>query len=121
MKPVFYTQPADDDANTDDYVMPCAEALLAGTLALMTGHARCNCAAHRQMMAYKATENLVALAQYTHFPSGFKTIFFALHAQWIELIQAEYNCQFANTAAQGSLTFAEQSRALWHTTPETIQ
>lgn len=33
----------------EEHVMPCAEAMLAGTLALMTGHAQnaCACATQR--------------------------------------------------------------------------
>ena len=125
----------------DEYTMPCAEAVLAGTLALMTGHARCGCAQHRDMMASKAASNLALLAQHPLMSEGFRTVAFKLHIQWVELIQAERVSQYtavpsqvapsqtshdamqsaADAAARSRLSRAEQSRALWHTTPEVIQ
>lgn len=121
----------DSDAVDDEHTMPCAEAILAGTLALMTGHARCGCAQHRDMMASKAAANLALLAQHPLMSEGFRTVTFKLHAQWVELIQAERVSQnqpahnpiqsAADAAARTHLSRAEQSRALWHTTPEVIQ
>lgn len=35
----------------EEHVMPCAEAMLAGTLALMTGHAQSACACATQRNA----------------------------------------------------------------------
>ena len=127
---------ADDSAAVDDeYVMPCAEAMLAGTLALMTGHARCGCAQHRDMMGSKAAHNLAQLAQHPAMSEGFRAVAIKLHMQWVELIQAERSHQHqaahaptgapmqaaADAAARTYLSKAEQSRALWHTTPEVIQ
>ena len=130
----------DSDLHDDEYVMPCAEAILAGTLALMTGHARCGCAAHRDMMGSKAAHNLAQLAQHPVMSEEFRTVAFELHIQWIELIQAErigqHPAAHASTGApiqaaadaaartylsKAEQTRAEQSRALWHTTPEVIQ
>ena len=138
-----YTTPIDKDLSTsddfdatdDEYTMPCAEAILAGTLALMTGHARCGCATHRDMMATKAAANLASLAQHPVISEEFRTVAFKLHAQWVELIQDERISQHqsaqasdyapiqaaADAAARTYLSRAEQSRALWHTTPEVIQ
>ena len=129
------------DSEQDEYTMPCAEAVLVGTLALMTGHARCTCAQHRDLMASKAASNLSLLAQHPLMSEGFRTVAFKLHIQWVELIQAErvnehasalsqaapsqttYNAMqsAADAAARTHLSRAEQSRALWHTTPEVIQ
>ena len=127
----------DIDENVDkhicEYALPCAEAVMAGTLALMTGYARCGCAVHRQMMAEKAAANLLALAENSQLSSqltgGFKAIVFKLHSQWVELIDAErrvHGYSTVDAAIQANLslaeaTRAEQSRALWHKTPEVIQ
>ena len=125
----------DSDAVDDEYTMPCAEAILAGTLALMTGHARCACAQHRDMMATKAASNLALLAQHPLMSEGFRTVAFKMHMQWVDMIQrdrvnqhlpayshAQAPVQAADAAAARThLSRAEQSRALWHTTPEVIQ
>ena len=141
MKPIEHTATIDEgedidqnvDANVDEYALPCAEALLAGTLALMTGYARCGCAVHRQMMAEKAAANLLALAKHSplssQLTSGFKTIVFKLHSQWLDLVEAEQRVlayPSVDAVAQTHLPIAEQSRAeqsraLWHKTPEVIQ
>ena len=48
----------------DEYIMAAADAVLAGTLALLTGHAQCACAQQRMMMARKIRSNLYLLAQH---------------------------------------------------------
>ena len=129
----------ESDLREDEYIMPCAEAILAGTLALMTGHARCACAQHRDMMGSKAAYNLAQLAQHPVMSEEFRTVAFKLHTQWVELVQAERIGQHqaahapahaaahapmqaaADAAARTHLSRAEQSRALWHKTPEVIQ
>ena len=134
------TASEDSELQDDEYIMPCAEAILAGTLALMTGHARCSCAAHRDMMGSKVAHNLAQLAQHSVMSEEFRTVAFKLHMQWVELIQSERVHQHqaahaptgapmqaaADAAARTYLSKAEQSRAemsraLWHTTPEVIQ
>lgn len=125
---------ADDD---EEYVMPCAEALMAGTLALMTGHARCGCAQHRDMMARKAAVNLNTLSHHPHISDGLRSVAQKLYEQWIEVIQADLLNALAVPAGatpsvpthdaahiaqyRAELSRAEKSRALWHTTPEVIQ
>lgn len=119
---------SEPEAGDDEYTMPCAEAILAGTLALITGHARCGCTQHRDMMAKKAASNLALLAQHPLMSAGFKTVAAKLHEQWVELIhaqrvQAQQVAQqsVADVAGSACMSPAEQSRALWHTTPEVIQ
>ena len=136
MKPNPHAEMIDEgddiDENIDkhicEYALPCAEAILAGTLALMTGYARCGCAVHRQMMAGKAAANLLALAEHSplssQLTSGFKAIVFKLHSQWLELVEAERRVltySSVDAVAQSNMSLAEQSRALWHKTPEVIQ
>ena len=136
MKPIEQTATIDEgddvDENVDkhicEYALPCAEAVMAGTLALMTGYARCGCAVHRQMMAEKAAANLLALAEnqqlLSQLTGGFKAIVFKLHSQWLELVEAERRVltySSVDAVAQSNMSLAEQSRALWHKTPEVIQ
>lgn len=111
--------PKDTDAYDEEYVMPCAEALMAGTLALMTGYACCVCAQHRDMMAKKAVSNLHALSQHPQLSMGLRAVATRLQGQWAELIQKAHGDQITTSPAQ--LSRAEQSRALWHTTPEAVQ
>ena len=42
----------------EEYSLPCAEALLAGTLALMTGYVQACCDSHRDAMGRKIAANL---------------------------------------------------------------
>ena len=116
-----------------EYVMPCAEALMAGTLALMTGHARCGCAQHRDMMARKAAVNLHSLSQHPHISDALRSVAQKLYEQWVEVIQADLMRSMGvavqvavPTPNQDASSRTEQDKALhhranWHTTPETIQ
>lgn len=94
----------------EEYTMPCAEALLAGTMALMTGHVQACCGAHREAMVGKIVANLTALAEDPLLSPGFKTLLWALRQRW-------------QTQGQGAplaqLPAAE--RSLWHSSPEAVQ
>ncbi len=124
----------DDDL---EFVMPCAQALVAGTLALMTGHARCGCAQHRDMMARKAAVNLHTLAAHPHLSDGLRTVAKKLYEQWIEIIQTDL-VKAMSTAVQAAplstdrhasgqeplgkaLHHRASLHSTWHATPETIQ
>lgn len=132
--------PADESS-----VLPCAEALLAGTLALMTGHADACCEDHRNLMASKAASNLFLLSHHPLMSEGFKTLAWKLHMQWGHRIKTGQTpaAELADNAeptvsnddntcdgspdnsisnnSSGDTTAVHSSRALWHTTPETIQ
>lgn len=98
---------------------PCAEALLAGTLALMTGHAQACCGEHRGLMAAKAASNLLLLSQHPLMSPRFQAVAWKLHAQWTQPIQAAQSPRAA--PAEPAAARPDPSRALWHTTPEVIQ
>lgn len=95
----------------EEYGLPCMEALLARTLALMTGHAQACCADHRVLMAQKTAANLDLLAAHPMFSAGFRDVAQRLKARWA--IEAG--------ALQTEPVSSPQIRALWHTTPEVIQ
>ena len=80
---------SNDFTGEEHYVMPCAEAVIAATLALMTGHVRCGCAEHRDMMGKKAAENLLALSQQPVLSAGFRAVAARLYSQWSELLAHE--------------------------------
>lgn len=109
-----------DVRREDEYDMPCVQALIAGTLALMTGHAQTACAQHRALMAAKTASNLFILSQHPVVSPGFKTVAWRLHGQWVEQVQAECAC-VAPAQAVESQTDNEQTRALWHKTAEGVQ
>lgn len=62
--------------------LPPAEALLAGTLALMTGHAQQADSGLRTLMARKITSNLVSLSAHPHLSGGFQRTLANLRASW---------------------------------------
>lgn len=100
----------DIEINADEeYSMPCAEALLAGTLALMTGHAQACCDGHREMIARKIAAQLAQLATHAQLSAEFQTMLWSLRSRWV--VQAEQ--------AQ-TLPATEQDRRLWHTTAPTL-
>jgi hypothetical protein len=98
--------------------LPCAEGLLAGTLALLTGHAQACCEDHRSLMAAKAASNLVQLSQHPLMSEGFKTVAWNLHLQWVQRVRA---AQCASKPAPAMQDGPVHARALWHTTPEVVQ
>ncbi len=108
--------------------LPSAEALLAGTLALMTGHAQGCCDEHRELMARKIIANLFMLSQHPVATPGFKAMAMNLHALWVRLLQQIQQRQepgdahpAAAQAAHGATPHSDPHRVLWHSTPETLQ
>lgn len=94
----------------EEYHLPCAEALLAGTLALMTGHAQAYCCDnHRQLMNGKIVANLSRLAQHPVLSSQFRTALRNLRTHW-EVMQRE----------RASAATASDPR-LWHASPSSFQ
>ena len=75
-------------AADDEYVLPTAEALLAGTLALMTGHAQSQDPEQRGRMANKIHSNLGALAQHVHLSDPFRRVVQRMGQAWSELTSA---------------------------------
>lgn len=93
----------------EEYRMPCAEALLAGALALMTGHAQACCAGQRDAMAHKVAEHLQLLQRHPALSAQFRAMLGQLQPRW---------------AAQERGVDAPLQRApqvLWHRAPEGLQ
>ena len=110
-KPANQLDGQPDDQPHEEYGMPCAEALLASTLALMTGHAQACCDSHKAAMAGKTAASLLVLSQHSRMSPGFRELAQRLQDRWaVEALPAQ-----ADTSSPNS------PRALWHTTPEVIQ
>lgn len=71
-----------DQSDQPEYLMPCAQALLAATLALMTGHAQCEQALQRTLMAKKIRSNLFFLAENPTLSPAFRVIAQRMHKAW---------------------------------------
>jgi hypothetical protein len=101
------TQEAHHD---EEYTLPCAEALMAGTLALMTGHTQSINEEHLELMASKIASNLNALAATPLLSPEFKTLLWALSQRWQKM---GHGAALSQSAAI--------ERQLWHISPEAVQ
>lgn len=74
------------DALTEEHHMPQVEAVLAGTLALMTGYSQFLQAeanpAHRIGMGEKITRNLAMLAEHPQLSPDCRSVLWQLHERW---------------------------------------
>ena len=105
--PIHLQQSAD---GIEQYTMPCAEALLADTLALMTGHVQACCDGRRELMAKKIVSSLFFLAEHPLLSPQFKTMLWNLRTRWE--VQVE-NCQVVQPT--------ERDQRLWHVGPQVVQ
>jgi hypothetical protein len=106
-----------DASVADAQGLPPAEALLAGTLALMTGHAQACCEGQRALMARKIIANLFMLSRHPGAPLNFKAIANNLHPLWVRVLQGPEQPPEALLPGDNF----DPHRVLWHTTPETLQ
>ena len=74
------------DALTQEHHMPPVEAMLAGTLALMTGYSQFLQAeanpAHRIRMGEKITTNLALLSEHPQLSVDCRRVIWQLHERW---------------------------------------
>lgn len=75
----------DTHAQSDEYTLPCVEALLAGTLALMTGHVQANDNVQRLLMANKISHNLFSLQHHPGLTPEFGLVLARLQKAWQQL------------------------------------
>ncbi len=95
----------------EEYTLPSVEALMAGTLALLTGYAQSapGCA-HRPLMARKVVSNLFCLSEHPQLSAPMQTLLSNLRTRW--QIEVEKDTQLPPAGAP---------RALWHAAPEGVQ
>lgn len=105
-------QPLHSDS---EYDMPSAEALLAGTLALMTGYAQSACPRQRCLMSAKIVSNLSEMAQHPSFSTQFQAVTDRIRPLWSVLAQAHDTC----TAGSGPTP--REPQTLWHAVAPGVQ
>lgn len=76
------TTEASTSMTHEEYTLPSAEALLAATLALMTGHAQSQSAAHRSLMEIKIASHLAQLALSQEVSDNFRQMLGSLQRHW---------------------------------------
>lgn len=78
--------PLPASTDTEEHELPCIEAVLAGTLALMTGYSQALQAElhpdQRVRMGQKIGDNLGLLMQHPQLSLGFRQVAFGLQARW---------------------------------------
>lgn len=98
--------------------LPCAEALLAGTLALMTGYAHSDRAGDRDAMGRKIAAHLESLARMDGLSPHFRTMAGNLNNRWSRRLGI---AGADGAAPPAGPSVAELQRRLWHTAPEAVQ
>ena len=92
-------------ANIEEHELPSIEAVLAGTLALMTGYSQALQAEldpqHRVKMGVKIGDNLSLLADHPQLSLGFRQVLLGLRGRWHAMgectAQAAQDCDCAAT------------------------
>jgi len=93
--------------DNEEYILPSVEALMAGTLALMTGYAQAAVdGSQRPLMARKLVSNLFFLAEHPQVSPSMRRMLANLRTRW----QLE--------AAQAA---PSESTPLWHHAPAHVQ
>lgn len=96
-----------EKACCEEYELPAVEAVLAGTLALMTGCAQTRCPAQRRQMMNRIVGNMALLAEHPHLSDPFRSAVRNLRCHWELLVE------------DGSQTSGEA--LLRHIAPVTLQ
>jgi hypothetical protein len=84
-----------------NYHMLKSEALLAGTLALMTAHAHCSCSkaiSNKDLMTKKIISNLSQLLGHPHLTEQFRMMLGNLHNMWTTFEVTQQNGQPTESA-----------------------
>jgi hypothetical protein len=95
----------------EQYTLPSVEALMAGTLALLTGYAQsAPDSAHRPLMAKKVVSNLFFLSEHPQLSVPMQTMLSNLRTRWQVEVEKDDPAQSASAP-----------RTLWHVAPEAVQ
>ena len=81
--------PDAEDRPVEEYELPCAEALLAGTLALMTSHAEGCCEQHRRLMTARIVSHLTQLSGHAILSAEFRSALWSLRSHWQALLDRQ--------------------------------
>ncbi len=111
------------EAHTEEHELPCIEAVLAGTLALMTGYSQALQAelgpAQRLRMGVKIGDNLALLMDHPLLSLGFRQVVYGLRGRW----QAMSDCtaQAAQDCACGTPVGVANAARLQVPAPKRVQ
>lgn len=81
------------DTPPHEITLPCDQALLAATLALMTAYAgpaataRVDAGTQRRLMARKIVSNLFFLREHPALGAGLRQVVSTVHGHWLALVQ----------------------------------
>jgi hypothetical protein len=74
----------------EEHELPCAEGLLAASLALMTGYADPQaCPRHKPLLARKVAETLATLCDHPLLNPNFRAVLWGLSQRWQQRCEAE--------------------------------
>lgn len=73
---------------SEEFDLPAVEAVLAGTLALMTGHAEASSADERRRMQARIAENMALLEAHPQLSMAFRCAVGKLRCHWQLLVEA---------------------------------
>lgn len=79
--------PYETNPVSEEYELPAVEAVLAGTLALMTGCAQSSCLAQRRHMMSRIVDNMALLAAHPQLSSQFRCAVGKLRCHWELLLE----------------------------------
>jgi hypothetical protein len=106
----------ESDPTIEEYELPCREAVLAGTLALMTGYSQALQAEHdpaqRLLISLRIAQNLERLAGQAALSAPFRALSGKLAALWQQMASctagAGADCLLEDAAPQPSQSRAER-------------
>ena len=111
------------DPHTEEHDLPCIEAVLAGTLALMTGYSQALQAeldpAQRLAMGAKIGVNLALLMDHPRLSLGFRQVAYGLRRRWT--VMSDCTAQAARDCACGSAGAAAHFDRMTLPAPERLQ
>ncbi len=96
--------------SSEEYALPSGEALLAATLALMTGHVQTDSSGHQALFGKKIVANLELLAKDPQLSPAFKRLLAALRTRW--LMQGHSATQHLDP---------QSDSPAWHASPTVLQ
>lgn len=111
------------DPDAEEYTLPSAEALLAGTLALMTGVAQAPSEYARVgAMAAKIVVNLGELAEHAALSPPMRLMVTRLMPHWQPLARAAHPvAQAPHRRRMPADGFDDVERTRWHPAPQVLQ
>jgi hypothetical protein len=97
----------------EEHELPSVEAVLAGTLALMTGYSQALQAEldpqGRVAMGEKIGDNLGLLLDHPQLSLGFRQVLFGLQQRWLAMSE----CTRSAARCSGSASTARKAQAVW--------